>query len=78
MINSKNNLKSEVKSHVSAITDDGAWCWFADPRALRSVNSNTGSDNTYIGYIDIDGNIKALQYDNKTKEYKQILVRTGF
>ncbi|WP_127490705.1 BNR repeat-containing protein [Paenibacillus glycanilyticus] len=67
-----------IENNISVITNDGAWCWFADPRAIRNVNAETGSDKTYIGYIDVAGNIQALQYDNTTNEQDQVLVRAGF
>lgn len=76
MTNPINNLNAE--RILSTITDDGAWCWFADPRALRHVNVATGSDKTYIGYIDVAGSIQAFQYDHAAHEHKQIRVRAGF
>lgn len=72
------NVPLKTGEGRSAITDDGAWCWFADPRALRHINPAAGSDKTYIGYIDIAGNIQALQYDHITNEHQQVLVRAGF
>ena len=49
------------------LSDEGAWCWFADPRALHYENEKGTINKTYIGYIDIHGNIKAMQYDFKKK-----------
>lgn len=45
------------------ITSEGAWCWFADPRALHYENKSGTIKSSYIGYIDVHGNIKATQYD---------------
>ena len=56
----------------NVVTDEGAWCWFADPRALHYDNTVAGGapiapatpiNATYLGYIDVHGNIKATQYD---------------
>lgn len=81
MANSNRNHSAEperIERIPTTLTDDGAWCWFADPRALRHVNAATGSDKTYIGYIDVAGSIQAVQYDHVTQERKQVQVRAGF
>lgn len=63
----------------NTITEEGAWCWFADPRALTYKSQKGNIHRTYIGYIDVHGNIKATQIDhqnnNKTDE---VLVRSYF
>lgn len=81
MTKSNRNLNVEperIERISTTLTGDGAWCWFADPRALRHVNAVTGSDKTYIGYIDVAGSIQAVQYDHVTQERKQVRVRAGF
>lgn len=60
------------------VTDKGAWCWFADPRALHYKSKDGSMDRTYIGYIDIHGNIKAMQYDFHKKQQKEVLIRSCF
>lgn len=60
------------------VTAEGAWCWFADPRALHFENESGSINKTYIGYIDIHGNIKAMQYDFKNKKQEEVLVRSYF
>lgn len=60
------------------LAKEGAWCWFADPRALHYENEAGTINKTYIGYIDIHGNIKASQYDFKTGETQEVLVRSWF
>lgn len=42
------------------ITSEGAWCWFADPRALHYADEEGTINKTYIGYIDVHGNIKEI------------------
>ena len=63
------------------VTPKGAWCWFADPRALHHESKDGSIDKTYIGYIDVHGNIKAMQTDWKTNQKKAGLylswVQTG-
>lgn len=57
---------------------DGAWCWFADPRALHYATPDGRIDATYMGYIDNHGNIKATQYDFARRRQTEVLVRSAF
>lgn len=56
----------------------GAWCWFADPRAVHHRTADGTINKTYIGYIDTHGNIKAMQYDFKSQRQVEVLVRSWF
>ena len=67
---------SEFSSQV--VADEGAWCWFADPRALHYENADGSIKNTYIGYIDVHGNVKATQYDWLKHRKTDVLVRSNF
>lgn len=60
------------------VTDEGAWCWFADPRALHYENESGTINASYIGYIDVHGNIKATQMDFRTGVRSEVLVRSYF
>ena len=60
------------------VADEGAWCWFADPRAIHYENEAKTINATYIGYIDVHGNIKATQYDWLTGRKTDVLVRSYF
>ncbi|MCC2600337.1 BNR repeat-containing protein [Sphingobacterium sp. FBM7-1] len=60
------------------VSPEGAWCWFADPRAIHHENSKKKIRKTYIGYIDVHGNIKAMQYDFVKNEQVEVLVRSWF
>ena len=62
----------------SVVTPKGAWCWFADPRALHYENPSGTINSTYIGYIDVHGNIKAMQYDFLTGKRNEVLIRSYF
>ena len=62
----------------SVITEKGAWCWFADPRAIHYENKNKTINSTYIGYIDTGGNIKATQYNFLTGKTDEALIRSNF
>ena len=45
--------QEQFKSNI--VADEGAWCWFADPRALHYENESKTINATYIGYIDVHG-----------------------
>ncbi|MGM9551380.1 MAG: BNR repeat-containing protein [Clostridia bacterium] len=59
------------------IDDEGAWCWFADPRSISYKNEEGTIDVTIIGYIDVHGNIKATQVNNLTDKVDEVLIRTN-
>lgn len=63
---------------VNTITEKGAWCWFADPRAISYENKSGTINSTYIGYIDVHGNIKATQINHKTNTINEVLIRSWF
>jgi hypothetical protein len=60
------------------VADEGAWCWFADPRATHYENESGTINATYIGYIDVHGNVKATQYDWLKQRKTDVLIRSYF
>ena len=62
----------------TVISEEGAWCWFADPRAMHYKNEAGTIDVSWIGYIDVHGNIKATQYDWLLHKKTDVLVRSYF
>lgn len=60
------------------VAKEGAWCWFADPRAIHYADKDSGIDRSFIGYIDIHGNIKAMQYDFNKGTQEEVLIRSYF
>jgi hypothetical protein len=60
------------------ISPKGAFCWFADPRALHYENAGGSINATYIGYIDVHGNIKATQHNFITGKSSEVLIRSYF
>ena len=62
----------------TVVADEGAWCWFADPRALHYENAGGTINATYIGYIDVHGNVKATQYDWVNHRKTDVLIRSYF
>lgn len=62
----------------NTITQEGAWCWFADPRAIHYQNEQNTINSTYIGYIDVHGAIKATQINHITNTKNEVLIRSWF
>lgn len=56
----------------------GAWCWFADPRALHYENATGSINASWIGYIDTHGNIVATQMDFNSGRRTDVLIRSYF
>lgn len=74
------SFRAQITESFSSniVTDEGAWCWFADPRALHYENESGTINATYIGYIDVHGNVKATQYDWLTHCKTDVLIRSYF
>lgn len=74
-----NNLWDEWPADsIRVATEKGAWCWFADPRAMHYQNESGSVNSTYIGYIDTHGSIKATQINHLTGETAEVIVRSWF
>ena len=71
-------LKAQETYSGTVVADEGAWCWFADPRALHYENDGGTINATYLGYIDVHGNVKATQYDWVTGRKTDVLIRSYF
>ncbi len=69
---------SLTASAATTVSPHGAWCWFADPRALHHENKTLGIDKTYVGSIDNMGNIIAEEYDFANNSKESILIRSWF
>ena len=71
-------LKAQQSYSGNQLTEEGAWCWFADPRAIHFTNADGSINASYIGYIDVHGNVKAMQMDYNTGRRTEVLVRSYF
>ena len=71
-------LHAQTQFCSKVVADEGAWCWFADPRAIHYENASGTINSTYIGYIDVHGNVKATQYDWLRGRKSDVLVRSFF
>ncbi len=50
-----------VSQSRNVLTDDGAWCWFSDPRAIYS-----GDNRIVTGWVTRDGSVEAASLDLKS------------
>ena len=72
-------IAQETETYSGNIIDEeSAWCWFADPRAIHYENEAGTINASYIGFIDVHGNIKAAQYDWTTGHKSEVLIRSYF
>lgn len=71
-------LSGFAYSEADVIADSCAWCWFADPRAIHFETPDGRINCTYLGYIDIHGNVRAMQYDFNKERKQEVLVRSYF
>lgn len=60
----------QAESYLS-FADDGAWCWFSDPRAIYFEGKHK---RTYAGWIDHRGNVTVGLYDHSSKAIETSIV----
>ncbi len=60
---------------IETMTDDGAWCWFSDPRAIYSGEE----DNRMIvtGWVTSKGDVEVASLNLKTGEKKSNVIYAG-
>ena len=58
-----------------SFTDDGAWCWFSDPRGIYYEGKHK---KTYSGWVDSLGNIVVATYDHKAKTIQTHILHNDF
>jgi len=60
---------------ATRLTDDGAWCWFQEPRARRHVGAH---DRTYTGWMTREGDVVVGSYDHDTDETTGTVLHPDF
>jgi hypothetical protein len=68
--NSESTRAQAGESYMS-FTDDGAWCWFSDPRAIYFHGKYR---RTYAGWIDHAGNVTVGFYDHDHESIETTIV----
>ena len=72
--NSNRHLPQKGESYLS-FTDNGAWCWFSDPRAIYYEGK---FNRTYAGWVDSVGNIVVGFYDHNAKHIETTVLHQNF
>lgn len=62
----------QARSRHIQLTSDGAWCWFADPRAVKYVGAH---GCLYAGWVSSDGDIVVTQYNGEVESFVSHVVR---
>ncbi len=62
-------LTETPAENFASVCEDGAWCWFSDPRAVYYEGKHK---RTYVGWITRWGHIEVGYYDHETGESKQV------
>jgi len=58
------SLQLVGQSKIEYLTDDGAWCWFSDPRAIMV------GDYVIAGWVKANGTIEAVKFDTDSRSIK--------
>jgi hypothetical protein len=59
----------------TTVADDGAWCWFQDPRAIRHEGRH---DRTYVGWMTRNGDVQLGQYDHERDAVETTTLHADF
>ena len=62
-------------NNYETFTDDGAWCWLSDPRAIYHKGEY---ERTYVGTVSSEGDIKVGYYDHVLGNTKENVVKARF
>ncbi|KRE67429.1 hypothetical protein ASL11_18950 [Paenibacillus sp. Soil750] len=68
----KEELISMRGEHHLSFTEDGAWCFFADPRAVRYVGQH---DRTYVGWLTKHGHVMIGAYDHRDWSVNSVMIK---
>jgi hypothetical protein len=63
--------RAQAGESYMSFTDDGAWCWFSDPRAIYFHGKYR---RTYAGWIDHAGNVTVGFYDHDHESIETTIV----
>lgn len=66
------SITSQPAESFQSFSEDGAWCWFSDPRAVYL------NGKIYAGWVSSDGSIMVASYNEKTGEKKEVNIFSEF
>jgi hypothetical protein len=55
----------------AVLAEDGAWCWFGDPRAVFHEGEHR---RTFVGFVTSTGDVTLVHYDHDSKEVASAVV----
>ena len=67
-------VAASAQAATQAVSSDGAWTYFTEPRA---VNYDGKHRRTFVGWIDSRGQIVVSSYDHRTHVRTRTVLRTG-
>lgn len=74
--NRNNTPESPSKGEAyQSFTDNGAWCWFSDPRAIYYEGKHK---RTYSGWVDSMGNVVVGYYDHERENIETTILHEKF
>lgn len=67
--NSAHKTSTRENVEIKTLTEDGAWCWFSNPRAIYYSNNEV-----ITGWVKKDGSVEvaSLNLNNEQKEFENI------
>ncbi len=69
---SKKTKQEAKQEEYKTFTDDGAWCWFSDPRAVYL------DGKTFAGWVTSAGDIVIAEYNHKTNNIQTKILQSDF
>lgn len=71
-INAQEEVYNTKANKYKTFSEDGAWCWFSDPRAVHL------NGKVYSGWVASDGSIMVGSYNEKTGEILEVNIYPKF
>ncbi|MFP4367609.1 MAG: BNR-4 repeat-containing protein [Bacteroidales bacterium] len=65
------NFPDDPEHYTKVFSEDGAWCWFSDPRAVYYEGNHK---RTYAGFVTSGGDITVAFYDHLTEEISEVVI----
>ena len=69
---SQENTANKSAIDYKTFSEDGAWCWFSDPRAVHL------NGKIYSGWVSSDGSIIVASYNEKTGKTREVNISAQY
>lgn len=64
-----------TENEITTLSQDGAWCWFQDPRAVYVEGEHR---RTYAGWITSEGALEVGWFDHDTRKIHRVVIRENW